>query len=94
MNRMSAIWFECLSGVHYSISKMNNTLIALVPKVDNPTSMSNLRLISLCNTTYKIISKILVARLRPYMDDLVSPAQFVLSLVIKSQTISLLFRKC
>ncbi|CAL2267139.1 unnamed protein product [Prunus armeniaca] len=54
---------------------INETLIALVPKVERPVSMTQLRPISLCNTLYKVISKILVARLRPCMASLVSPNQ-------------------
>ncbi|CAL8166302.1 unnamed protein product [Prunus armeniaca] len=54
---------------------LNDTLIALVPKVEKPTSMPQLRPISLCNTLYKVVSKILVARLRPLMTKLVSPSQ-------------------
>ncbi|CAL2271912.1 unnamed protein product [Prunus armeniaca] len=42
---------------------LNSTLITLVPKVDNSTSMIQFRPISLCCTLYKVISKILVARL-------------------------------
>lgn len=53
---------------------LNQTLIALIPKSENPTSMANLRPISLCNTTYKIISKILVSRIRPMLNGLISPA--------------------
>ncbi|CAL9024686.1 unnamed protein product, partial [Prunus brigantina] len=55
--------------------KINETLIALVPKVERPVSLTQLRPISLCNTLYKVISKILVARLRPCMASLVSPNQ-------------------
>ncbi|CAL2270286.1 unnamed protein product [Prunus armeniaca] len=52
-----------------------DTLIALVPKAERPTSMPQLRPISLCNTLYKVVSKIHVARLRPLMSKLVSPTQ-------------------
>ncbi|VVA40999.1 PREDICTED: reverse mRNAase, partial [Prunus dulcis] len=54
---------------------LNETLIALVPKVERPMFMNQLRPISLCNTLYKVVSKILVARLRPCMTKLVSPNQ-------------------
>ncbi|KAL4363826.1 hypothetical protein GQ457_04G030920 [Hibiscus cannabinus] len=46
------------------ISEINNTNIILVPKVDQPTSLSEFRPISLCNVVYKLISKILANRLR------------------------------
>lgn len=56
-------------------SGLNHTLIALVPKIDGPQHMINFRPISLCTTTYKIISKIIVSRIRPLMQNLISPNQ-------------------
>lgn len=55
--------------------KLNTTLITLVPKVPNPSSMVHFRPISLCCTLYKVISKILVARLRVILPNLISPNQ-------------------
>ncbi|VVA38357.1 PREDICTED: reverse mRNAase [Prunus dulcis] len=55
--------------------KFNTTLITLVPKVPNPSSMVQFRPISLCCTLYKVISKILVARLRVILPNLISPNQ-------------------
>uniref|UniRef100_A0A803NVI6 Autophagy-related protein n=1 Tax=Cannabis sativa TaxID=3483 RepID=A0A803NVI6_CANSA len=55
--------------------KLNNTFICLIPKVDFPLSMDQFRPISLCNFSYKVIAKILSNRLRPLMNDLVSPLQ-------------------
>lgn len=54
---------------------LNHTIIALIPKVDGPQHMINFRPISLCTTVYKIISKIIVARIRTLMQDLISPNQ-------------------
>lgn len=54
---------------------LNQTLITLVPKHKNPKSFNNFRLISLCNTVYKIVSKVIVAKNRPLLTDLVSPLQ-------------------
>ncbi|XP_050242423.1 uncharacterized protein LOC126691393 [Quercus robur] len=54
---------------------LNRTLIALIPKIQSPKTLNNYRPISLCNTVYKIITKIIVARLRPYLDKLISPLQ-------------------
>ena len=55
--------------------QLNDTLVTLIPKCKNPESLNNYRLISLCNSVYKIVSKILVERIRPYLNKLVSPFQ-------------------
>ena len=52
---------------------LNKTHIALIPKIQGPKTLANYRPISLCNTMYKIITKIILARLRPYLDKLISP---------------------
>lgn len=54
---------------------LNQTYIALIPKIKGPKTIGNFRPISLCNTMYKIITKIIVAGIRPYLDKLVSPFQ-------------------
>ncbi|CAL8168851.1 unnamed protein product [Prunus armeniaca] len=55
--------------------KLNMTLITLVPKVESPLSMVQFRPISLCSTLYKVISKVIVARLRTILPNLISPNQ-------------------
>jgi ribonuclease HI len=54
---------------------LSETLIALIPKTDNPTNFKEFRPISLCNTVYKLITKILVNRLRPFLNQIVGPFQ-------------------
>jgi len=54
---------------------LNETLISLIPKCPTPESLNHYRPISLCNTIYKIVSKIVVDRLRPHLDKLISPNQ-------------------
>ena len=49
--------------------------MALIPKIQGPETIGNYRPINLCNTVYKIITKIIVARIRPMLDKLVSHVQ-------------------
>ena len=54
---------------------LNQTFIALIPKQKGPETISHFRPISLCNTVYKLVTQILVQRLRPHMPNLISPCQ-------------------
>jgi hypothetical protein len=57
------------------LEQLNKTNIVLIPKIDNPTSMKDLRPISLCNVLYKIISKVLANRLKPLLNRYISVEQ-------------------
>jgi hypothetical protein len=61
-----------MGTINASIAK---TLIVLIPKESNPQRLKNFRPISLCNVIFKVITKILVSRLRPFLADLISPLQ-------------------
>ena len=54
---------------------LNKTLITLIPKILRPETIRSYRPISLCNTIYKMVIKIIVARLRPFLSKLVSHFQ-------------------
>jgi hypothetical protein len=57
------------------LSQMNHTYITLILKRQGASNFNQFRPISLCNFYYKIISKILVLRLRPILPKLIDPAQ-------------------
>ena len=57
------------------LSEVNNSLIVLIPKIYTLSSINHFRPISLCSTVYKVIAKILVSRLCPLLDKLISPCQ-------------------
>jgi hypothetical protein len=53
----------------------NSTFLALIPKDSNPSSFSRFRPISLCNVSYKLITKIIANRIKPLLHKLISPNQ-------------------
>ena len=65
--------FKRSRNVHVNI---NTTFIALIFKVDCPKTFEGFRPISLCNYLYKVISKVLVVRLKPLLSNLILVEQF------------------
>ncbi|XP_060969565.1 uncharacterized protein LOC115713553 [Cannabis sativa] len=57
------------------IAPLNTTLITLIPKVKNPTVLTEYRPISLCSIVYKIISKSIANKLKLVLNNLISPNQ-------------------
>ena len=52
-----------------------DSVLVLIPKVSQPTTLSNFRSISLCNVIYKIASKLVSNRLKVYLPDIISEQQ-------------------
>lgn len=54
---------------------VNDTLVSLIPKVDNPEMVSQFRPISLCNVCYKVITKAMTNRIKGVICELIGPEQ-------------------
>lgn len=65
---------ECLKKQRMP-SSMNETFLVLILKVKQPFTVNHYRPISLCNFTYKIISRTLSNRLSPLVNKFISPNQ-------------------
>lgn len=63
---------------------LNHTFVVLIPKVREPTDMKYLRPISLCNVSYKVISKVLANRLKKILPAIIKENQsaFILGRLI------------
>ncbi|KAB2611268.1 hypothetical protein D8674_019300 [Pyrus ussuriensis x Pyrus communis] len=81
MHPIRAPRLDVCDGVRFILSsgrmlrKINYTHVTLIPKKLDPTSMTQLHPISLCNVIYKICSKVLTNRLKVILPDIVSPSQ-------------------
>lgn len=54
---------------------LNRTSVVLIPKVKQIFKFNHIRPISLCNTIYKVISKILAGRIKQYLPRIISSNQ-------------------
>ncbi|KAE8661412.1 hypothetical protein F3Y22_tig00113725pilonHSYRG00162 [Hibiscus syriacus] len=57
------------------IEGINRTSLVLIPKVDNPETINQFRPINLCQVIYKIITKVIVNRLKPMLPTVISNSQ-------------------
>ena len=56
---------------------MNCSLVTLIPKNDNPSSIGDYRPVSLINSVYKILSKVLASRFKQVLPAVIDKAQSV-----------------
>ncbi|KAK3230652.1 hypothetical protein Dsin_002533 [Dipteronia sinensis] len=57
------------------VKELNNTFIALIPKVSKPTTLKEFRPISLVGSMYKILAKILANRIKKVMNSVIGENQ-------------------
>ena len=54
---------------------MNHTFLTLISKVENPQTITQFCPIGLYNVTYKLVTKLLVPRLKEILSSVISPTQ-------------------
>ena len=61
---------NCIYDYIY-LNYLTETLIALILKVDNPMRFGEFRPISMCNVVSKLITKVLINRLKPFPNEII-----------------------
>jgi hypothetical protein len=57
------------------VRAINSTFLALIPKVNKPSTFGDFRPIALCNLCYKLIAKIVANRIKPILSQTLSGEQ-------------------
>lgn len=80
---------------------INDSFLALILKTDPPSKCKDFRPIGLCNTIYKILTKVIANRIKPFLSNLIHPSQtsFIPGRVIHENVIiakemAHFFKKC
>jgi hypothetical protein len=54
---------------------INSIYIALIPKIKNPSRVTDYQPLNLCNLFYKLSGKVLVNRMKKVLSHIISPNQ-------------------
>ena len=65
-----------------SIAALNNTSIALIPKIKNLEVFSDYRPVSLCNVLYNIVSKTLATYIKSCLHSLILSSQNAFAMLL------------
>lgn len=57
------------------LKALNQTFFALIPNIPHPRRVEQFGPISLCNMTYKVISKLIVDKHKPHLPQIIFPFQ-------------------
>lgn len=57
------------------LKSLNSTFLVLIPKKEEANRLDQFRAIALCNVVYKIITKLIIERLKPLLGSLISTKQ-------------------
>ncbi|XP_019192477.1 PREDICTED: uncharacterized protein LOC109186787 [Ipomoea nil] len=71
---VSAYIVDCLNNRSFP-ARLNDTNIILIPKKKTPEMVSDYRPIALSNVVYRIMAKVITARMKPLMGDIISDTQ-------------------
>ncbi|KAK0584046.1 hypothetical protein LWI29_006910 [Acer saccharum] len=71
---VTSVCLRILNG-YASVKEFNRTTVVLIPKLNNPISPKDFRPIALCSVIYKTITKAIAFRVKPFLQDIVSPNQ-------------------
>ncbi|KAL3509574.1 hypothetical protein ACH5RR_028975 [Cinchona calisaya] len=72
---ISSFFFFFFFHFGHLLATINHTIISLIPKVKIPSDVTQYRPISLYNTLYKIVSEVLVNKLKPFLSKCIYKSQ-------------------
>lgn len=58
-----------------SSTDLNGTLIVLIPKIECPKKLSQFHPISLCSVLYKLVTKVIINRVKAFLPSIVMPTK-------------------